>query len=75
MGLTDFDASLAVVKGIKVLGSSTSSRQELVEALNLAVKGGIKALVEVRSFEDIERTMWELKKGQVKGRVVIDLFK
>ena len=73
MGLTDFDASLAVVKGIKVLGSSTSSRQELKEALDLAVEGGIKAIVETRKFEDIERTMWELKKGQVKGRVVIDL--
>lgn len=73
MGPTDFDASLAVVKRIKVLGSSTSSRQELKEALDLAVQGGVKAIVDMRKMDDIERTMFELKKGQVTGRVVIDL--
>jgi propanol-preferring alcohol dehydrogenase len=75
MGPTTFDASLAVVKGIKVLGSSVASRAETVEALELAAEHGIKAIVEIRGMDDIERTMWELKKGQIKGRVVIDLSK
>ncbi|KAL7420328.1 alcohol dehydrogenase [Cryptotrichosporon argae] len=73
MGPTDFDASLAVVKGIKVLGSSTSTRQELKEALDLAVTGNVRAIHEIRTLDDVERTMWELKQGQIKGRVVIDL--
>lgn len=75
MGPTTFDASLAVVKGIKVLGSSVASREETVEALQLAAKHGIKAIIEIRGMNEIERTMVELKNGQVKGRVVIDLSK
>jgi len=75
MGPTDFDASLAVVKGIRVIGSSTSSRAELKEALDLAVKGNIKSNVDLRTMDDIERTMSELKRGAIKGRVVIDLSK
>jgi len=74
MGKTELDTRLAVIKGLKVIGSSTSSRKELVEALDLAVKAGIKAMVEIRKLDDVERTMWDLKGGKVTGRVVIDLW-
>lgn len=74
MGKTEFDTRLAVIKGLKVIGSSTSSRKELVEALDLAVKAGIRAVVETRRLDDVERTMWDLKAGKVTGRVVIDLW-
>lgn len=74
MGKTELDTRLAVIKGLKVIGSSTSSRKELVEALDLAVKAGIRAVVEIRKLDDVEKTMWDLKGGRVTGRVVIDLW-
>jgi propanol-preferring alcohol dehydrogenase len=74
MGKTEFDTRLAVIKGLRVIGSSTSSRKDLIEALDLAADAGIRAMVEIRKIEDVERTMWDLKNGQVAGRVVIDLW-
>ena len=74
MGSTKLNTRLAVIKGLKVIGSSTSSRKELIEALDLAVKAGIKAMVEIRKLDDVERTMWDLKGGKVTGRAVIDLW-
>lgn len=75
MGATTFDASLAVVLGLKVLGSSTASRKDTQEALELAAKHNVQAIIELRGMDDIERTIGELKKGLIKGRVVIDLSK
>ena len=74
MGSTKLNTRLAVIKGLKVIGSSTSSRKELIEALDLAVKAGIRAVVEIRKLDDVEATMWDLKGGKVTGRVVVDLW-
>jgi len=74
MGSTKLNTGLAVIKGLKVIGSSTSSRKELIEALDLAVKAGIRAVVEIRKLDDVEATMWDLKGGKVTGRVVVDLW-
>lgn len=74
MGSTKLNTRLAVIKGLKVIGSSNSSRKELIEALDLAVKAGIRAVVEIRKLDDVEATMWDLKGGKVTGRVVVDLW-
>jgi D-arabinose 1-dehydrogenase-like Zn-dependent alcohol dehydrogenase len=74
MGKTELDTRLAVIKGLKIVGSSTSSRAEMGEALGMALQHGIKAKVEIRSLWDVERTMWDLKDGNIAGRVVIDLW-
>lgn len=74
MGSTKLNTRLAVIKGLKVIGSSTSSRKELIEALDLAVKAGIRAVVEIWKLDDVEATMWDLKGGKVTGRVVVDLW-
>lgn len=73
MGETTFDATMAVIKGFMLLGTSTSTRAEAREALRVAAKEGIRPVVEVRGMEDIERTMLDLKRGAITGRVVIDL--
>lgn len=73
MGLSTFDATQAVVKGFKLLGTSTSTRVEAKEALHLAATHNIRPVVETRGMDEIERTMQELKRGAIKGRVVIDL--
>jgi D-arabinose 1-dehydrogenase-like Zn-dependent alcohol dehydrogenase len=73
MGVSTFDATMAVIKGFRVLGTSTSTRAEANEALRVAANSGIRPVVEIRGMADIERTMQDLKKGSIKGRVVIDL--
>jgi D-arabinose 1-dehydrogenase-like Zn-dependent alcohol dehydrogenase len=74
MGKTELDTRLAVIKGLKIIWSSTSSRAEMGEALEMALQHGIKAKVEIRSLWDVERTMWDLRDGNIAGRVVIDLW-
>jgi D-arabinose 1-dehydrogenase-like Zn-dependent alcohol dehydrogenase len=74
MGKTELDTRLAVIKGLTIIGSSTSSRAELREALDMASAHGIGAKVEIRGLGDVERTMWDFRDGNIAGRVVIDLW-
>ena len=73
MGLTSLDTTIAVIKGLRLIGTSTASRALTTRALEVAARAGVKAQLEVRSLEDVERTMHDLKEGKISGRVVIDM--
>ncbi|KAI5478110.1 GroES-like protein [Pseudohyphozyma bogoriensis] len=75
MGEVPFDTTLAVIAGLRILGTSTASRRVAALALEVAAANKIRPRVEVRTLEDVERTMQELKGGKVQGRIVIDLAK
>ena len=62
-----------VINALTVRGSVVGTRADLAEALALAGKGGVKATVTVEKLEDINEVFERLRKGEVEGRIVLDL--
>jgi len=52
-------------------GSIVGTRWDLQEALKLAADGGVKCDVQERKLDEINSILDDLKKGAVKGRVVL----
>lgn len=73
MGLTQLDTTVAVIKGLRLIGTSTASRALTTRALEVAARAGVKASLEIRALGDVERTMVDLREGRISGRVVIDM--
>jgi alcohol dehydrogenase/propanol-preferring alcohol dehydrogenase len=60
-------------RAIGIIGSYVGNLRELKEVVALAKKKKLKPTpVELRKPEDVNRTLEELKAGQVLGRVVLD---
>jgi propanol-preferring alcohol dehydrogenase len=54
-------------------GSIVGTRWDLQEALTLAASGGIRCDVQERKLDEINQILTDLKKGVIKGRVVLRL--
>lgn len=54
-------------------GSIVGTRLDLEEALSFAAQGKVKATIETLPLESINDIFSRLKKGQVNGRVVLDI--
>jgi propanol-preferring alcohol dehydrogenase len=61
-----------VLKGITVRGSIVGTRKDLIEAIQFAHEGKVRAEIHKAKLEDINQVLANLKAGKVKGRVVID---
>ncbi|CEQ41415.1 SPOSA6832_03130 [Sporobolomyces salmonicolor] len=72
VGLAPFGAQL-IGKQLTLIGTQTGSPAEAAEALSFVERGLVRCELEKRSLHDIERTLDDLKKGKISGRVVIDL--
>jgi propanol-preferring alcohol dehydrogenase len=62
-----------VLKRITVRGSLVGTRNDMREALDLAVSHGIYAHVETQPLGNINEVLDRLRRGKVQGRVVLDL--
>ncbi len=62
-----------VINALTVRGSVVGTRIDLAEALALAGQDGVKATVTVEKLEDINKVFERLRKGEVEGRIVLDL--
>jgi alcohol dehydrogenase, propanol-preferring len=62
-----------ISKGIKVLGSSTGTIQDTVEALEFVARGEVMPIVQVRDLKDVDKALQDLEDGQVEGRLVIKI--
>ncbi|MDN3903674.1 alcohol dehydrogenase AdhP [Arthrobacter sp. YD2] len=69
----DFPAPIfdIVLKGLTIRGSIVGTRQDLAEAIDFYDRGLIHPNVSIRSLEEINTVMDELRGGHVDGRVVI----
>ncbi|MCQ1945699.1 MULTISPECIES: alcohol dehydrogenase AdhP [unclassified Arthrobacter] len=69
----DFPAPIfdTVLKGLTIRGSIVGTRQDLAEAIDFYDRGLIHPNITVRSLEEINDVMTELREGRVDGRVVI----
>jgi len=62
-----------VLNRITVRGSIVGTRKDLIEAVEFAHEGKVKAAITKYRLEEINRVFDDLKHGKVNGRVVLDL--
>ncbi len=68
MPLPIFDT---VLNGVSVVGSIVGTRKDLVECLDFAARGKVKAITIEKSLEDINDIFDEMLNGEITGRVVM----
>ena len=62
-----------VLNGYTLRGSIVGTRLDLEEALAFAAEGKVKATIETVPLESINDVLSRLKRGDVRGRIVLDL--
>jgi len=62
-----------VERGLKVVGSSASNRQEMNELLALAAGGTVKGVINTLPFEEINKALASLIEGRAEGRTVLNM--
>lgn len=73
----NFDLSIfdTVLNRITIRGSIVGTRKDLQEAIQFAVEGKVKATVTSAKLEDVNDIFDKMKKGQIEGRVVLEIAK
>ncbi|KAI1946088.1 hypothetical protein LOZ57_003839 [Ophidiomyces ophidiicola] len=69
---TAFPAAL-IFKQLSIVGSAVGNRQEAIETMDFAARGIIKTHFRVEKMEKLTEVFEEMEKGQLQGRVVLDL--
>jgi propanol-preferring alcohol dehydrogenase len=71
----DFPAPIfdVVLKRLTVRGSIVGTRKDLREALQFAAEGKVRSSVEVQPLEAVNEVFTRLRRGGVRGRVVLQL--
>lgn len=62
-----------VLSGITVRGSIVGTRLDLQESLEYAADGKVKATIKTEKLENINDIFARMHKGQIEGRIVIDM--
>jgi len=62
-----------VLNGTTVRGSIVGTRLDLQEALRFAGEGKVRATVSTEKLENINAVFDRMRKGQIEGRVVLDM--
>lgn len=57
----------------KIVGSAVGNRKEAIETLDLAARGIIKTHFRTAKMDELTGIFEEMDKGQIQGRVVLDL--
>jgi propanol-preferring alcohol dehydrogenase len=64
---------LMVAKALQVVGSAVGSRKEAIDTLDFAARGIVKTHYTVEKMEKLTEVFERMDKGEIKGRVVLDL--
>jgi propanol-preferring alcohol dehydrogenase len=62
-----------VLRGVTLRGSIVGTRLDLQESLDFAARGQVKAPVRTEKLENINDVFARMHKGQIQGRVVLDM--
>lgn len=57
----------------RIVGVAVGDRQEAIETLDLAARGIIQTHFRTAALEDLGQVFAQMHKGEVNGRVVLDL--
>lgn len=63
-----------VLNGVKVIGTIVGTRKDLKECLQFAAEGKVKAITEIKQLEDINDIFADMEKGEITGRIVMELI-
>ncbi|MDA3613230.1 alcohol dehydrogenase AdhP [Polluticaenibacter yanchengensis] len=72
-GSFDLPIFETVLKRITVRGSIVGTRKDLQEAIAFAIEGKVKANVTAAKLSEINTVLDKMKKGQIDGRMVLDI--
>lgn len=64
---------ILIAKALKIVGVAVGNRQEAIETLDLAARGLIKTHFRTEKLENLTEVFEQMHKGELQGRVVIDL--
>ncbi|MBU2968265.1 alcohol dehydrogenase AdhP [Pseudoalteromonas sp. C2R02] len=70
MPLPIFDT---VLNGVSVVGSIVGTRKDLIECLDFAAQGKVKAITIEKSLDDINAIFDDMQNAEITGRVVMKL--
>ena len=62
-----------VLNGVSIAGSIVGTRKDLQECLDFAAKGKVKAIIQERKLDEINLIFDEMLKGEITGRIVMDM--
>lgn len=70
-----FDLSIfdTVLNGTTIRGSIVGTRKDMIEAIEFAVDGKVKANVTAAKLEDVNDVFEQMKKGEINGRIVLEI--
>ncbi|THU39851.1 alcohol dehydrogenase AdhP [Niastella caeni] len=72
-GSFDLPIFETVLNRYTVRGSIVGTRKDMQEAISFAVEGKVKATVRAARLEDINTVFDEMKKGEIEGRIVLEI--
>lgn len=64
-----------VLNRITIRGSIVGTRKDMKEAIEFATEGKVKATITPAKLEDVNDVFDKMKKGQIEGRVVLEIAK
>lgn len=64
---------LLIGKALKIVGVAVGDRKDAIEVLDLAARGVIKTHFRTEKMENLTEVFEQMHKGEVAGRVVLDL--
>ncbi|OJZ90873.1 hypothetical protein ASPFODRAFT_57121 [Aspergillus luchuensis CBS 106.47] len=62
-----------VIKGLRVTGNLIGSLKECMEAVELVRRGVVKPEIKVRTFKELPEVYEEMEKGDIAGRIVLQV--
>ncbi|KAH8105663.1 mannitol-1-phosphate dehydrogenase [Phellopilus nigrolimitatus] len=66
---------LVVVRGLTIRGNFIGTRQQTIEAVNIAATSKVKCIYSIRGLSELNEVYEEMEKGQIAERVVLDIYK
>jgi alcohol dehydrogenase, propanol-preferring len=72
-GSFDLPIFETVLNRYTVRGSIVGTRKDMQEAIAFAIEGKVKATVHAAKLEDINSVFDSMKKGEIEGRIVLDI--
>ncbi|OCF40692.1 alcohol dehydrogenase, propanol-preferring [Kwoniella heveanensis CBS 569] len=79
IGMPDADIGVngfwTVFKSIRVQGSYVGTRQDAIEALDIARAGKVKVIFEQKGLADLKDVYEDLEAGKIAGRIVLEVSK
>ncbi|KAL0960030.1 hypothetical protein HGRIS_011678 [Hohenbuehelia grisea] len=68
-------ATVPLLQSISIIGSYVGNREDAIEAIDIAARGQVKCHYVLKNLTDLKDVYEGLTKGQVAGRIILDMTK